>query len=369
MIDNYNRTINYMRVSITPVCNLRCTYCMPDGNQMDDMAEYLSKNEIIRMCRIAADLGIDTIKITGGEPLVRKDCMEIIRGIKKIEGIKHVTLTSNGVLLEQYAVELKEIGITSINVSLDSLQKERFQSITAKDRFHQVWKGILRSLELGIVTKINCVPQKGVNEDELMDIVELAKSYPLDVRFIEMMPIGHGNKDSGIISENLLKEIRARYPDIHKVKEKKGFGPAHYYKSEQWIGTVGFIDAISHQFCDSCNRIRLTSSGFLKTCLCYQHGYDFLPMLRTDSCDGTIEMTEEEQVAYTDNMIREKLIEVLKGKPYAHDFNRENNSSSNRQENINTQEDKNTSSNKTKQFSEVDIKEIKDKREMFRIGG
>ena len=305
MIDSYERNIDYMRISITDRCNLRCTYCMPNGIEMEEHESILTFEEMIRICRLASELGIKNIKITGGEPFVRKDAIDLIRQIKELPKIEHVTITTNGVLLAEHIDELKEMGIDGINVSLDTLKPDVFAQITGRDEFHRVWNGIMKSIESGITTKINCVPQKGVNDNELLDMVELAVHMPVDVRFIEMMPIGYGKEHEPFHGEDIYRMIVNKYPDVVDIDKKRGFGPARYITGENFKGNIGFIDAISHKFCSSCNRIRLTARGFLKPCLCYGEGMDLNTVIRS----GTDDM-----------VIKELLEKAIASKPYEHNF-------------------------------------------------
>ena len=272
MKDKFNREIEYMRISLTDRCNLRCKYCMPCDVPWIEHQQILSYEEILEICQIAVELGIDRFKITGGEPLVRKGCLEFIRTLKQMPGVKQVTMTTNGVLLRQYADELADAGVNGINVSLDTLDRDRFAFLTGKDALEQVLDGLYYAHELGIKMKVNCVPLKGFNEDGLLQMLEICRDYPIDVRFIEVMPIGYGKEYAGISVVNLEQEIRNAYPDGETVQRRLGNGPARYYHPYAFLGSVGFIDAIHGKFCSSCNRIRLTSEGFLKTCLYYGHG-------------------------------------------------------------------------------------------------
>lgn len=272
MKDKFNREIEYMRISLTDRCNLRCKYCMPCDVPWIEHQQILSYEEILEICQIAVELGIDRFKITGGEPLVRKGCLAFIRTLKQMPGVKQVTMTTNGVLLRQYADELAEAGVNGINVSLDTLNRERFAFLTGKDALEQVLDGLYYSNKLGIKMKVNCVPLKGFNEDGLLQMLEICRDHPIDVRFIEVMPIGYGKEYAGISVVNLEQEIRKAYPDGETVLRRLGNGPARYYHPSNFKGSVGFIDAIHGKFCGDCNRIRLTSEGFLKTCLYYGHG-------------------------------------------------------------------------------------------------
>lgn len=270
MQDTYGRQIDYMRISITDRCNLRCRYCMPDGIQCVPMKELLTYEEIEAVCCEAASLGIRKFKITGGEPLVRKDCGELIRMIKRTPGVEQVTLTTNGVLLGEYLDELIDAGLDAVNISLDTLDAKRYREITGFDELDRVLKSMEAVEKRGLRMKINTVLQNGINSNEWTDIVELARDHRLDVRFIEMMPIGSGKKSQMISNDSLIAGLKERYGGVEKDTAVHGNGPAVYYKIPGFKGSVGFISAIHGKFCDSCNRIRMTSTGKVKPCLCFE---------------------------------------------------------------------------------------------------
>ena len=280
MIDGYGRTIEYMRISITDRCNLRCRYCMPDGVELVPMSDILSFEEIEEICRVAAELGIKKIKVTGGEPLVRRGCAAFIGRLKKIPGIEEVTLTTNGVLLTRQIYALCENGLDAVNVSLDTLSRCNYEQITGKDELLHVLEGIQAVLDAGIRIKINSVLQKGQNDTEWRHLLELAKSEPIDVRFIEMMPIGYGKQFETIYNDDIQQKIREIYPDLQEDTRVHGNGPATYYYIPGFKGSIGFISAIHGKFCDTCNRIRLTSQGMVKPCLCYGKSYNLKEILR-----------------------------------------------------------------------------------------
>lgn len=312
MIDLYGRNINYLRVSITDRCNLHCRYCLPPGLEAaeKDRERYLTKEEILRVCRAAETIGIHKFKITGGEPLVRPEALEIIRELKALPGTEAVTLTTNGLLLKKALPELQKLSIDGINVSLDTLKPERFSWITGLNRDgRELWSGVLETLKegtfMGIPMKINCVPIRGFNEDEILDFVELTRELPVDVRFIELMPIGEGKAFQGRDKEELLAVIRKVYPDFKETAEKRGNGPAVYGKVPGFAGYVGFIEALHGKFCSSCNRLRLTSEGFLKPCLYYRRGVDLKALLRGGAGEKELE---------------EALCQAILQKPEAHHF-------------------------------------------------
>lgn len=280
MRDEYEREIDYMRISLTDRCNLRCRYCMPEDIELVPMREILTLEEIVIICEEAAKLGIRKFKITGGEPLVRRGCIDLIGMLKKVSGIEQVTMTTNGVALLEVAEQLYKNGLDAVNISLDTLDREKFRQITGYDKFEQVMRAIKKSCELGIRTKINTVLQRGMNEDEWEELILLAKKYPLDIRFIEMMPIGSGQEFEPIYNENILEKIKSKYPNIQMDNRVHGNGPAVYYAIPGFLGAIGFINAMHGKFCSSCNRIRLTSTGQIKPCLCFEDCIDVKQAVR-----------------------------------------------------------------------------------------
>lgn len=296
MIDLYGRTIDYLRVSITDRCNLRCRYCLPGGEETvaADQERYLNLEEVLRVCQAAERIGIRKFKITGGEPLVRQDCLELIRRLKELPETEAVTLTTNGVLLQKALPELKRLSIDGINVSLDTLKPERFSGIAGlctdgRETWKQVFEAVKEGAALGIPMKINCVPIRGLNEDEILDFVALTRELPVDVRFIELMPIGAGKAFRGMSRLELLEVIRNAWPEFQKTEEKRGNGPAVYGRIPGSQGCVGFIEAIHGKFCGSCNRLRLTSEGFLKPCLYYKKGVELKTLLRKEAGNEKLE--------------------------------------------------------------------------------
>lgn len=282
MIDCYGRNIDYLRISITDRCNLRCLYCMPEqGITSVAMADILTFEEIIEIVKQAVKLGIRFIKITGGEPLVRKGCCNLIKDIKKIPGIEKVTITTNGVLLRKYLPALIEAKIDGINISLDTINENQYASLTRSDVFVEVIAGLKEAILYDVPIKVNAVSLK-FGDQNYRDLIELAHFYPIDVRFIEMMPIGLGKLFENYDHQELIKKIQNEYPDIKKDNRKHGYGPAIYYQIPGYQGSIGFISAIHGKFCSSCNRVRLTSQGFLKTCLCFDDGCDLRELLRNN---------------------------------------------------------------------------------------
>ena len=292
MFDAKGRSIHYLRLSVTDLCNLRCRYCMPDGVEKLGREDILTYEEFLRLAKLFTGCGVDTVRVTGGEPLVRKGVEQLVAGLKEIPGIHRVTMTTNGVLLARQLPALREAGLDSVNISLDTLSPEVFARITARDEFAAVMEGIHAALDSGLPVKLNCVPQVGVNEGELEALAALAKDHPLQVRFIEMMPIGYGAAMPCISGPELRTRFQKRWPELAPLPEAEnhalGDGPAVYYQAPGWQGSVGFIAAVHGKFCASCNRVRLTSQGFLRPCLASEAGCDLKTLLRSGADDETL---------------------------------------------------------------------------------
>ena len=308
MHDGYGREIDYLRVSVTDRCNLRCRYCMPkEGLPLVSHGDVLTYDEILRVVSIMSDLGVTKIKLTGGEPLVRKNLPTLAKELKNVPGIKSVTLTTNGTLLSKYMKELSVSGIDAVNVSLDTMNAEVYSyiTITGGGSLDDVLKGIreLRKYP-DIDAKINCVPM-GIKGQNPIELLEFAKKDFIHVRFIEMMPVGMGKNFSCFGEDHLKKKIEERYGRLIPSMKNPGNGPCRYYEPQGFLGMVGFISAVSHRFCDGCNRLRLTSQGYLKTCLQYEEWIDLKGPLREGASD------EE---------IRDMIVRELKKKPKGHRF-------------------------------------------------
>ena len=315
MLDEYNREIDYVRISVTDRCNLRCVYCMPEkGVEFIPHEEILTYEEIICLCQSFAKLGISKVKITGGEPLARKNLPYLIKSIKDIEGIKNITLTTNGVVLADQVDKLVKAGIDSINISLDTLNPKHFKTLTRFDKIEQVKKGIKETLKYKNVTlKLNCVPLNTENSEDILDLVSLAKDNLIHVRFIEVMPIGMGRELEGFTEDEIKQLISERHGTLTPYEVSLGNGPAHYYKVEGLKGKIGFISAVSHKFCSSCNRIRLTSDGYLKNCLQYASGLDLKKILRTGASDE--KLIEEIALAIANKPKEHHFIEYKEDNP------------------------------------------------------
>ncbi len=307
--DNFGRTIDYMRISITDRCNLRCTYCMPKKVRLVPAEKILTFEEIITVCQAAADLGIQKIKITGGEPLVRRGCPLLIGRIKRIAGIEQVTLTTNGILLGEYLEELLANGLDAVNISLDTLDADIYRKMTGCADVSVVIENLEKAVKSGVRVKINSILQKGINDREWESLVNLAENRRMDVRFIEMMPIGCGKKYEAIRGEEVLWALKKKYPLAEKELFAHGNGPAVYYRIPGFSGSIGFINAVHGKFCASCNRIRMTSEGKLKPCLCYSDSVDMREILRGDDPE---DIRREK--------VRKALYKAVRHKPAMHCF-------------------------------------------------
>ncbi len=290
--DKYERTIDYLRISIIDRCNLRCIYCMPsDGIRHIEHKDILSYEEIIRIVRIAAGIGVRKIRLTGGEPLIRKNLPYLVSSINNIQGIEDVSLTTNGLLLQKYACELAAAGLRRVNVSLDSLLPERYREITRGGNINDVLNGIKEAENAGLLpVKINMVPIRGFNDDEIEEFARLTIKKQYHVRFIEFMPIGSReiwSREKYISSEELRQRVSEVAP-LMPLKIRRS-GPARYYGFENAPGCIGFISPITHHFCNTCNRLRLTSDGKLRPCLFSETEIDLKSALRNGASDEEVE--------------------------------------------------------------------------------
>jgi len=292
LTDMFARSISYLRISLTDHCNLRCQYCTPqEGRIKLANEELLRYEEILRVVRLAVSLGIKKIRLTGGEPLVRREVLSFIKELAQIPGLNDIRLTTNGVLLADHAEALRDAGISKLNISLDTLIPERFQQITGVDAFAKVWAGISKARELGFnPIKLNIVALKGINDDEFIDFARLTLMEPLQIRFIEFMPIGASalwDKSKYISSQEIMELLKPLGP-LAPVEAKRMDGPARVYRLAGAAGSVGFISPISHHFCDRCNRLRLTSEGRLRSCLLSDQETDLRGSLRSGASDEEI---------------------------------------------------------------------------------
>ena len=291
LIDQYDRHLNYLRVSITDRCNLQCMYCVPQELiERLSHEDILTYEEILRIVTVGIHLGITKVRVTGGEPLVRKGVYEFLTELTRIPGLSDVSLTTNGVFLKDNIEKIRSAGISRINISLDTLSREKYQKITGRDTFDRVWQGIEMAQSLGFdPIKLNIVALNGINDDELEEMARLSFHYPFHIRFIEYMPIGQSDMGNGplLLVPEIKKRIRA-LGNLIPVRNSKNDGPAKRYQFEGAEGEIGFIPALSQHFCDKCNRLRLTASGQLRPCLLSDHQEDVKGPLRSGCSDEQI---------------------------------------------------------------------------------
>ncbi len=274
LLDNHGRNINYLRLAVTDRCNLRCFYCMPEhGLQWLERKELMSFEEMLRVCTVLVNMGINKIRITGGEPFVRKDIMQFLTSLSKLKGLNEIAVTTNGVQTAPLIPDLIKLGIKSINLSLDSLDRQRFFSITRRDELPAVLDTYNQLLNHKITLRLNAVVMDGKNIEDILPLVDLAKNDNVSVRFIEEMPF-NGTDHEYLKLEwdhvRILNHIKEKYPDIKKIPDPP-HSTSYNYKIPGHAGTVGIIAAYTRSFCGTCNRIRITPQGVLKTCL-YDHG-------------------------------------------------------------------------------------------------
>lgn len=306
MKDSLGREIDYLRISLTESCNLRCIYCMPEGVAPKVCGETLTKENIFDIVEVAVELNIKKIRLTGGEPLLRQDIVEIIQGIKD-RGIEKIYITTNGILLSEKIEKLKKAGLKGVNISLDTLDREQFNYITRGGDLERVLQGIEKALNLNLEVKINSVIMKDINENAIEELAKLTLNSQLDVRFIELMPIGQGKKFTGISNNDIYNRLEKTFEFDRNYKEIKGVST--YYKLKDSKGNIGFISPINSCFCETCNKIRLTSDGVIKRCLNSKGNTNI-----KESLDKNVEKEE----------IKEILEQEIFKKPERHLFGKDN---------------------------------------------
>lgn len=303
LFDNHNRPINYLRLAVTDRCNLRCFYCMPEeGIHYLPKKELLTFEETERLVRLLAVQGVSKIRLTGGEPFVRNDLMDLIRNITELPGIKELHLTTNGVLTAPHIPELKRLGLASVNLSLDTLDRERFKRITRRDEVDKVRATYDLLLEHEIPVKINAVVMEGKNIEDIIPLVELTKTHPVSVRFIEEMPFnGEGSHYTSLLwtYKKIFHYIQSHYPSVEKIADPEN-STAYHYRIPGYKGNIGIIAAFSRTFCGTCNRIRITAQGELKTCL-----YD----------DGVLNIKQLMRSGISDAALMNELLNALGQRP------------------------------------------------------
>lgn len=290
--DRFNRRISYLRLSVTDRCNLRCIYCMPkEGLSLIGHQDILTYEEMLRIARIASGNGITKIRLTGGEPLVRKDITGFVARLHTIPGISEISMTTNGILLDTFAEGLRRAGMKRINISLDTLDPEKYRQITRGGEIRSVLAGIHAARIAGFdPIKINVVAMRGINDDEICSFAELTFDRPVHIRFIEFMPIKEKtgwNRDRFISNDEIREEIE-RIGELKPLKPPDNSGPARMFRLKKAKGNIGFISPLSNHFCDRCNRLRLTADGKLRTCLFSDNETDLKTLLRSGGTDAKL---------------------------------------------------------------------------------
>lgn len=312
MIDKHSRKISYLRISVTDLCNLRCVYCMPPGGtELSRKEEILSFEEILKIIKHGVRLGINKIRITGGEPLVRKSITSLVRHITGIKGIDDIAMTTNGVFLKEFATELKSSGLSRLNISLDTMREDRYRDITRGGKIQDVFEGVEAVLKAGFKgTKMNAVVMRGTNDDEIQDFVRYILERDIELRFIELMASGWKNmvdEERFVPTSEIMEKVK-EVGELVPVKQRVGGGPATIYRIKGALGSIGFISAVSKPFCSTCNRLRLTSDGRLRSCLLSGGEVDVKDILRSSDLN-------EEELA---EALTEAFIKVTTMKPTVH---------------------------------------------------
>lgn len=308
LVDQFGRKVNYLRLSVTDRCDYRCVYCMAEDMTFLPRDQILTLEEQLRICSNFVDLGVEKIRLTGGEPLIRRNIMALIEPLGALEGLRELVLTTNGSMLKSLAKPLKNAGVRRINVSLDSLKADRFKQITRTGKLESVLQGIEESIEADFDRiKINAIIIKGRNEDEIIPLIQYVKERGIDISFIEEMPLGttlaYDRAESFMSSVELRRVIEQEYSLIASTKDSGG--PAKYFDLEGSKTRVGFISPHSNNFCSTCNRVRLTSDGRLLLCLGNEHSVDLRPLLRQQ---------------HSDDEIKQVLMDAMNIKPERHHF-------------------------------------------------
>ncbi len=315
LIDRFGREVTYVRLSVTDRCDLRCVYCMSEDMKFVPREQLLTLEEMNRIGKAFIDLGVNKIRLTGGEPLTRRNILSVFEALGSEENLKDLTVTTNGTLLEKYAQPLKDAGVTRINISLDTLRADRFKKITRIGKLEKTLTGIEAALKVGFQkVKLNAVIMNGYNDDEIIDLVEFVRERHMDISFIEEMPLGEiGNHDRSATyySSDKLREFLQDHYELTATTEQTG-GPAKYYRfADNDQSRIGFISPHSHNFCDNCNRVRVTAEGMLLLCLGQEHSLDLRKVVRANP-DASID---------NDKTLKEAIIGAMQLKPKGHDFN------------------------------------------------
>ncbi|MEH0155842.1 GTP 3',8-cyclase MoaA [Limibacter armeniacum] len=297
--DKYGRPISYVRLAVTDRCNLRCTYCMPEHIQFVERKALLTFEEMERLLMILTQMGVNKVRITGGEPFMRKGLMDFLDNLSSIELLKKITLTTNGVFTQQYLSKLKALGINSINLSLDTLDAQKFFQLTRRNEFQTVWATFEQMVAMGFAVKINMVVMEDQNTEDILPMATLAEQYPVDVRFIEEMPFNGEENRHPVLKWDyvrILEELKSVYPDL-KLMVAEPHSTSLNYSAPRLKGKLGVIPAYSRTFCGSCNRIRITSQGFLHTCLYSKSSLNLRSLLRSGASDQEIQLAIQQAVS------------------------------------------------------------------------
>jgi cyclic pyranopterin phosphate synthase len=300
-VDHYNRRITYLRVSVTDRCNLRCIYCVPVKDlTLLNHSDILNYEEILKVLQAGAKIGIEKVRLTGGEPLVRRDFVHFVESVCQMSAFKEVSITTNGVHLKEKAQEIFDAGVRRINVSLDTLDPLKYAKITGRDYFDNVWEGLEEAEAVGFSPiKVNVVAIRGINDDELLDFAQLSRRKPYHIRFIEYMPIGHDNRwtPGKYISSDEIKSKLESLSPLHEIPHLMDDGPAKRCRFESAKGEIGFISALSHHFCSTCNRLRLTADGKLRPCLFAEDEVDIKTPLRSGCSQEDLRRVFQQAIA------------------------------------------------------------------------
>lgn len=297
MLDGLGRTIDYLRISVTDRCNLRCVYCMPEGGVTAMRHEdILTFEEIVRLTRVMTRLGIRHVRLTGGEPMARRGCLDLVRSLRELRGVESVAMTSNGVLLRDRVDEARRAGLDALNLSIDSLDPETYAALTRGGDVTAVLQTLEQAVSAGLNVKVNAVPVRGVNDGDAASLAALARERAICVRFIELMPVGCARGLRGVPNAEIAARLTDAFGAMEPDGAAHGHGPARYWKPKGFAGSVGLIGAISREFCDRCNRVRLTADGRLKLCLNHTQGLDLRAMLRSGAGDGELEAAIREAI-------------------------------------------------------------------------
>lgn len=314
LIDSFGRTVNYVRLSVTDRCDLRCVYCMAEEMTFLPRTEVLSIEEFASLGRAFVDLGVTKLRITGGEPLVRRGIIELLQNLGQLHGLKELCMTTNGTHLPQYAQAIRDAGVKRINISLDSINPDRFRQLTRFGDLNQVLAGIKAAQQAGLKIKLNCVALKHYNADEVPELVKFALDEGLDISFIEEMPLGkiseHGRAAEYVSSDELRSQLSLTHELQPQDNSQADAGPSRYWQVEGYSSRIGFISPHSHNFCGSCNRVRVTATGRLLLCLGNEHSVDLRQQLRSEH--------------YSETALRDTIVNAMHHKPEKHYFDLDN---------------------------------------------